>query len=101
MITSIDRLNLGVLTTLYKQGFRSFWSAVNGPFLLPLFLGIMTSILFMSSAIDYLLVHHPIILWSFFCGLITASILLLIRQLEKKHPLPYSCWRWDFVLPLA
>ena len=86
LITSIDRLNLGVLTTLYKQGFRYFWSAINGPFLLPLFLGIMTSILFMSSAIDYLLAHQPIMLWSFFCGLITASILLLIRQLEKKTP---------------
>ena len=80
LITSIDRLNLGVLTTLYKQGFWSFWSAVNGPFLLPLFLGIMTSILFMSSAIDYLLVHH-IILWSF----------LWINH--RQYPSPHSSAR--------
>ena len=70
LIGSIDQINLKQLVVLQHKGFGAFWQSVNGSFLLPLFLGIGSGILFLSGGITYLLNHQPILLWSFFFGLI-------------------------------
>ncbi len=59
---------------------KTFWKDINGPFLLPLFFGITTSILFFSRYIEYLIKEQTIALWSFFFGLLIASIIFLIRK---------------------
>lgn len=98
LIESIDRLNLSLLSIGIKEGFTAFWKAANGRFLLPLFLGIGSSIVFMSGAIDYMLNHHPILLWSFFFGLIIASILLLFSQLEERNFKAYLFLLLGFII---
>ena len=60
--------------------YKTFWRDINGPFLLPLFSGIIISILFFSRYIEFLIKEQPIALWSFFFGLIIASIIFLIRK---------------------
>ena len=84
LIGSIDQINLKQLVVLQQKGFGAFWQSVNGSFLLPLFLGIVSGILFLSGGITYLLNHQPILLWSFFFGLILASIYVLIKQFSIK-----------------
>lgn len=84
LIESIHNLKLNQLLVLKNQGISWFWKEINGSFLLPLFLGITSSILFLSSLMSYLLEHHTILLWSFFFGLITASIFLLFRDAKTK-----------------
>lgn len=59
---------------------KTFWKDINGPFLFPLFLGIIMSILFFSRYIEYLIKEQTIALWSFFFGLLIASIIFLIRK---------------------
>ena len=49
----------------------------------PLAFGIISGILFLSRAL-LSLAHHPILLWSFFFGLIIASIFLLFNQLKER-----------------
>ena len=98
LISSIDQINLKQLRLLYQEGFTAFWKGVNGSFLLPLFLGIASGILFLSGAITYLLDHHPILLWSFFFGLILASIYVLIKQFSLKTFTHYSLLLLGFII---
>ncbi|RPG66448.1 MAG: DUF368 domain-containing protein [Flavobacteriaceae bacterium TMED42] len=83
LIQSIDSINLKNLKSLKKEGIKSFWTNINGEFLTVLFLGIITAILSLSFAIDWLINEHPIPLWSFFLGLLIASIFLLKNTLKK------------------
>lgn len=98
LIASIDQLRLNQLWLLRNEGFHSFWKAVNGPFLFPLFLGIVSGILFLSSGITYLMEHQPILLWSFFFGLILASIYVLIKQSSLKTLGHYSLLLVGFLI---
>ena len=77
LITSINNINLGLLKTLQKEGFKSFWRQLNGNFLLALFLGIFISLFSLAKFLSWLLENEPILLWSFFFGLVTASIFLV------------------------
>ena len=98
LISSIDQINLKQLRLLHQEGFNAFWKGVNGSFLLPLFLGIISGILFLSGAITYLLDHHPILLWSFFFGLILASIYVLIKQFSLKTFTHFSLLFMGFII---
>lgn len=84
LVESIDNLHPKQLGILRTEGVVPFWKAVNGPFLAPVFLGVVSSIFLLSSSIDYLIQHHPIPLWSFFFGMIFSSIFFLLRQFEFK-----------------
>ncbi|MBX9762906.1 MAG: DUF368 domain-containing protein [Pseudomonadaceae bacterium] len=59
------------------------WKAANATFLLTLLLGIMTSIMSLARVITYLLVEHPIPVWSFFFGLILVSTHLVVREVQR------------------
>ena len=98
LISSIDQISLKQIGLLQKEGFTAFWKGVNGSFLLPLFLGIASGIIFLSGAITYLLDQHPILLWSFFFGLILASIYVLIKQFSLKTFTHYSLLFLGFII---
>lgn len=86
LIESIDNLNFGVLKTWKQQGFKTAWNSINGTFLLALFSGIAISILSLAKLIKYLLHNEPIALWSFFFGLVLASILYIGKQIKNWSP---------------
>lgn len=83
LIQSIDSINLKSIKSLKKEGVKSFWNKINGSFLTTLFLGILTAVFCFSFAIDWLIIHHPIPLWSFFLGLLLASIFILKNALNQ------------------
>lgn len=83
LIDSIHSINLDVLKTFKKEGFKAAWNSFNGNFLLVLFLGILISVLSLARLITYLLHNSPILLWSFFFGLILASIFLIYKQISS------------------
>lgn len=80
LIDSINNVNLSVLKTLKKEGLKAAWQQVNGGFLLALLSGIFISVLTFSKIITHLLETHPILVWSFFFGLIIASIVLIWKE---------------------
>lgn len=98
LISSIDQLNLKQLRILRQEGFTAFWKGINASFLLPIFLGIASNILFLSGVITYLLDHHPVLLWSFFFGLIAASIYVLIKQFSLKTSTHYTLLLLGFII---
>ncbi|GAM56283.1 membrane protein [Vibrio ishigakensis] len=62
-------------------------------FLVTLFGGVLTSILTLAKLISWLLVTHPIPLWSFFFGLILVSVWHILRQIES-----FNASKWAFLL---
>ena len=79
LLESINALSLKNLKKIITNN-ENFWKDINGPFLLPLFSGITISILFFSRYIEFLIKEETIALWSFFFGLLVASIIFLIRK---------------------
>ena len=82
LLDSIGSINLRSLNILKTQGPTKFWQAINGNFLLVLFSGIVFSIASLAQLVSYLLAEKPILIWSFFFGLIVASIIYIFRQLN-------------------
>ncbi len=80
LIRSIVAIDKDCLALLLSGRVRAVWHRVDGAFLLPLLLGILTAIFTLASTIHWLLDAYPQPLWAFFSGLILASGLLLLRD---------------------
>lgn len=83
LINSIKSIDHRALSVLFKQGIKPFWKHINGTFLLSLFLGILVSVVSLAKAITYFLENEPVLIWSFFFGLIIASVLFIGKQIKK------------------
>lgn len=83
LLSSINSFDLDALKLLAKFDIVAFWKHVNASFLLTLFLGILTSIFAFSKAITFLIDSYPIPLWSFFCGLILISAIIILRDIKR------------------
>jgi putative membrane protein len=67
---------------LRKEGIASAWKVLDGWFVLSLFAGIAVSILSLSKVVLWGLDQHPTVVWSFFFGLIVASLKMLSRDVK-------------------
>ena len=83
LINTIKGFNLGAVKVLFSEGPKAFWQQVNGTFLLVLLAGIISSIATIAGAVLFMLATYPILLWSFFFGLILASVWLVMSHIEK------------------
>ncbi|MCT8339848.1 DUF368 domain-containing protein [Flavobacteriaceae bacterium TK19130] len=83
LISTIHNIDLGFFKKWKKEGFRVAWDHYNLAFLLALFGGVAISILSLAKVITWLLSNHPILVWSFFFGLVIASILYVGKQITK------------------
>lgn len=83
LIDSINNINLNALVVWRKEGTPALWKHLNGNFFLFLFAGIGISIFSLSKVVMYLLEAHPVLLWSFFFGLIIASVWLVAKSVKK------------------
>ena len=65
-----------ILTFKWREAFENFpWK-----FLLAVFLGIGTAVLTLASALHWALEEYPVYVWSFFFGLIIASIFIVRKR---------------------
>jgi putative membrane protein len=92
LIHSIKSINLSSISKLWKEGIPSFWKAINGNFLVSVVLGILISVLTLARLLEYLLVNHPILIWSFFFGLIIGSAIFVARTISR--------WSWAVYISL-
>lgn len=91
LIESIKSINWVNFKGLFSKGFKQFWSSINGNFLASLFIGIAISIFSLAKLLHFLLDEHPILIWSFFFGLIVASAIYVAKQIKN----------WDYKSILA
>jgi len=83
LLVSLQTIVPALVELIKDRDFSSFWKKINGAFLMTLFSGILLSVLLFAKLIAYLLVNHPIPLWSFFFGLIVASVSIVGKQINE------------------
>ena len=79
LLESINNISIDNIKLARTVGFKAVWKKINGPFLLAVFGGILSSILVFSRIIEWLIKNEPLELWSFFFGLLIASIIYLFK----------------------
>ena len=89
LLDSIKSINPTNIKLLLKGQFKAFWEAINANFLLSIVCGIGISIFSLAELITYLLEHHPILVWSFFFGLVLASTWFVSKDIKK--------WNWKSI----
>jgi putative membrane protein len=82
LLDSLRSVDLEFLRRVLRLDIAGAWRHVNGNFLLVLLLGIATSVFSLARLVSWLLEAHPVLLWAFFFGLILASALVLLREVE-------------------
>lgn len=83
LLHAINSIDADALKLLLKFRIAELWKKINGSFLVVLFAGIATSLLSLAKLMIYLLANHPILIWSFFFGLILISAPLVLREIKK------------------
>jgi len=83
LIESINAFNFKNLKLLKSDGFMAMFKAVNGSFLLSLFIGIAISVFSLAQLFKWLLETKPIFVWAFFFGLVLASVLFIGKQIKN------------------
>ena len=89
LINSIKSINLHAGRLLCKGRLREFWKTINGNFLFFLLLGIGISVFSLAKLITYLLETEPVLVWSFFFGLVLASTWFVSKDIKE--------WNWKTV----
>lgn len=87
LLEAINAVPVATFRYLLRGRFRNFWYSIDGSFLTALLAGILTSIATMAATISYVLEYYPVLIWSFFFGLILASIWHVGRQVRRFRPL--------------
>lgn len=85
LLGAINSIKFSVLKTLKTQGFAAAWKSIDATFLVILLSGMLTSIVALSRPIKFALEHHPVLLWSFFFGLVLASIWLVGKEVKQYN----------------
>jgi len=76
-----------------KFNLKTFWKSANLNFLFALLLGIGISILSLAKLTIYMLAQYPVPMWSFFFGLVLASVWFVLREIKA--------WEFSHFLFLA
>jgi putative membrane protein len=92
LINSIKGINLKAVKLLLTGRWLSFWKQINGNFLLAVFAGIAISVLSLAKVLEYLLENQPVLIWSFFFGLVLASSYVVSRKVIR--------WRYPKIVAL-
>lgn len=83
-LKSIDHISLSLLL---KGRFRSFSSHINFSFLLAVFSGAVISVFTLARVLGWLFEFYPVYIWSYFFGLILASVWFVGRTTGKWGPM--------------
>jgi putative membrane protein len=90
LINSIKSINPTNLKLLFTFRIAAFWKAINANFLLTLVSGIGISIFSLAKLITYLLENQPVLVWSFFFGLVLCSTYFVAKAITQ--------WDWKTYL---
>jgi len=91
LLESIRSFDLQFLKLLSRFQIKEALNHTSWRFLTALFFGIFLAIFSLAKILSWLLHNHPVLIWSFFFGLILASVYTVGRQLQK-WTLPVSAW---------
>ena len=83
LLNTIKGVTPGKLLIWKEEGLKAFWQSINGNFILFLLIGMATGLVLGVFTIARMLNTYPVLVWSFFFGLILASVFYVGRQIKK------------------
>ncbi len=83
LINSIKSFDFNAVKLLFSGKFKEFAAYTDLSFLIAVFVGIGISIVSLARILDYLFVNHPVYIWSYFFGLILASVYFVGKTISK------------------
>ena len=91
LINALSQIGIGLIPLWCKHwqqegfgsGIKAVWQQVDATFLLCLIAGIATSFITLAGGIKYLLDHQPLLIWSFFFGLVIATVFILLTEVKR------------------
>ena len=87
LINAIRSFDLISLKLLVSGKIRDFMGHTHWRFLLALGCGILLAIFSLSKALSWMLHNQPVLIWSFFLGLILASVVTVSKRVRSWRPL--------------
>lgn len=85
LINAIKSFNLGAAKLLFSGKFREFAEKTDLAFLVSLFSGVILSIILLARLFDFLFNNYPVYIWSYFFGLVLASVYFVGKTIEKVN----------------
>jgi putative membrane protein len=86
LITTIRSFDSGFVKLIFSLKIRAALEYVNWRFLVPLIFGILAAIFSLARFLSWVLQNHPVLIWSFFFGLILASVFTVSKHLHRWTP---------------
>jgi putative membrane protein len=83
LINAIKSFDLKALRLLLKGDWKAFAVQTDFYFLLALFSGVVIAIVSLAKIFDFLFHSYPVFIWSFFFGLILASVYFVGKTVER------------------
>ena len=83
LVNALKQFNPMLLVELKNHGVKQAWEKVDANFVLSLFSGMGVAIILFAGAVSYMLAEQPIFIWSFFFGLVLASVWLVAKQISR------------------
>ncbi len=87
LVNSIKHVSGETLALLLKGQVRQAIAGIPFAFLVPLVLGIGAAVITLANLLSRLLEDHPVYVWSFFFGLVLASVLVVRKRVTHWTPL--------------
>ncbi|MBW2335125.1 MAG: DUF368 domain-containing protein [Deltaproteobacteria bacterium] len=83
LINAIRSINLKFVRLITILNIKEALSSVSWPFLLPVGLGVLLATFSLAEVLSWLLDRYPVIVWSFFFGLIVSSVITVSRVIKQ------------------
>lgn len=83
LINSLKSFDKEAFNLLVKRDFKSLYNHLSLSFLLPIFSGIIVSIFSLAKLFEFLLIQYPEPSWSFFFGLVLASVYYVAKKVNS------------------
>jgi len=83
LINAIKTFGLSALKLLVTGKFKEFAKKTDLLFLISLFGGVFIAIIALARIFDFLFVNYPVFIWSYFFGLVLASVYFVGKTIDK------------------
>ena len=83
LINSISNIKINLFHDLKNNGIKYCGDKINGNFLFSLSFGVLISLVSFVKIFSLLIQKYPLLIWSFFLGLILATLFVIYRNIKK------------------
>jgi len=83
LLGSIQAIDTEALKLFLRFQIKALWEKINGSFLVVLLAGIATSIVSLAKIVTWLIENQPVLIWSFFFGLVVSSALMVGKTVKS------------------